>query len=149
MAKRIDKLPTRLQLGHKYTGPEFFGCINTGTRPCICYSRLLVDNAIANKGFHYAVGPEDHITESIILLLLGKTTHKTKHWPSFQGRKNRNLEVKFFRTENAARKHFLMLVKLRNNKNKQVQQSYMQAKQQSQSPDTSIALQGLLSLSDF
>lgn len=105
----MKPLPTRLTLGRYVLGPDFHGCINTGTAPAMLKARVLAPNtrwASLTRGFRFAVGPHVYVEDAITALLYDRIDGKTY----YERKGHNNSRVRFFKTYASAKKYFATLV---------------------------------------
>lgn len=136
----IDELPTRMKEGQSFTGPDFYGCMNTGTRPVIYKS---INYGKVKPIGTFLVGQEIDIQDAGKQLLYGKTSHKTKHkMPT--GR-----YVYYCRTYAAAKKRFRAILLERLQENESVRKEHQQALEDAKSNDPDTKMKGIAKLADF
>ena len=119
------KIPT-LKAGKGYAGPEFYGCCNTGTRPCIFHLKL----------GGWSVGPEELCRKCMRFGL----TYKEK---TYYGEGNRR--VWFYKTRVAAVKRFTELCGIRVAENEAVRAEHVATLAKAKQGDIGAAI----ALGDF
>jgi len=144
-----NKIPSRLGLGKVIKAPEFFGCMNTGRRPCLGRPKIFQEySAINLKGFRFAVGPELYLMEAVKRYLFGKATHATKDEPKVKG-KTPCYTVKFYKTYKAALREFRKQWDAQTVINERMAAEANQAAQQARSNDPNEMMEGILKLADY
>lgn len=106
-------LPKRLPLGKFIIGPDFHGCINTGTAPALLYSRVLRRWPILSRGYRFAVGPHVYVENAISALTSGLVPSGRAYHEQRRARgeiDTKRTRVRFFKTAAGAKKHFADLV---------------------------------------
>ena len=102
---QTKNLPVRLPLGRVFTGPDFYGCFNTGMAPSILKSKLLnlYDRRGLVKGYKFAVGPWLFLEDAIRDMTRGRV--KGASWS-----RGERYKIRFFKTSKGAKKYFSELV---------------------------------------
>lgn len=121
-----DMIIPRLMAGKGFSGPEFYGCCNTGTRPCIFHLKL----------GGWSVGPEMACREAMRFGL----TYKTK---TYYGEGNRR--VWFYKTRVSAVRRFTTLCEARIAENEAIRAEHLATLAKAKAGD----MEAVLALGDY
>ncbi len=128
-----SKIPT-LGIGKGWLGPEAYGCIGTGTRPCI-----------SHYPFGWYVGAESDVRD-MIAYHCRQSARGQKLEKTF---KTGDRITRFYQTRSSAIGYFRVLLSERYRMNDSLRGGHQTAIKQSKSKDPSTAIAGLLAAAEY